>query len=348
MFLKNELELRKLPPIPEEGNLPDKRRARVLDILQKEIYGERPPAPDFVQSVIEDEGTPADFAGKARLRKIRLTVSVLGGTFSFPFRLVFPTDKMNLPFVVLINFRPDVPDKYLPAEELLDRGIGFASLYYEDVTKDNNDFTDGFAGFLAERGIRCGKISMWAYCASLILDYILENESVDRERLAVAGHSRLGKTALLAGAFDLRFTHVYSNNSGCGGAAIARGKNGETVEKINERYGYWFCEKYKTYAGREAEMPFDQHFLLAAIAPRKIYVASAAADSWADPVSEYLNCAAVSSYYEALGKTGFISADRLPEIGDVFHAGDIGYHLRAGEHYLSRADWNLFLQFFLQ
>ncbi len=341
MFLKTALGARKLPPVPEGG------RKQILEILQREIYGTRPPAPDGVTGTVEDEGTPNDFAGKARLRRIQLTVSIDGEAFSFPFRLVYPEGRENIPFVVAINFRPDVPDKYLPAEELLDAGIGFASLYYEDITKDSGDFTDGFAGFLAGKGISCGKLQMWAYCASRVLDYVLENVPADRSRIAVAGHSRLGKTALLAGAFDTRFTYVYSNNSGCGGAALARGKNGETIEKINERFGYWFGGMYKTYAGREAEMPFDQHFLLAAIAPRKIYIASAVEDTWADPLSEFLNCAAVTPWYQVQGKTGFVSADREPETGDVFHEGDIGYHLRTGKHFWSRTDWNLFIQFFL-
>ncbi len=341
MFIQEELEKRQLPSFPAGG------RTEILEILQKEIYGTRPPLPERVEGIVEDEGTPNDFAGKARLRRIRLSFTLGGKTFSFPFRLVYPDNRENIPLVVAINFRPDVPDKYLPAEELIDSGIGFASLYYEDVTKDSGDFTDGFAGFLAEQGISCGKLQMWSYCASRILDYILENVPIDKNRIAVAGHSRLGKTALLTGAFDARFTYVYSNDSGCGGAALARGKNGETIEKINERYSYWFCEKYKTYANKETEMPFDQHFLLAASAPRKIYVASAVEDAWADPVSEFLNCAAVSAVYRAEGKSGFVCENRMPVVGDVYHAGDIGYHLRDGKHFWSRTDWNLFLQFFL-
>jgi hypothetical protein len=272
-----------------------------------------------------------------------------GGDFSFPFYASVPKKEGKIPFFVLLNFRDGVPDRYLPAEEICDAGYAVLSVCYQDVTPDREE--RGGAGDLAaalypdgsER--QCGKIAMWAWAASRMMDYAQTVEKLDMECAAVVGHSRLGKTALLAGALDERFTHVISNDSGCGGAAVFREKQGERIQEITGQFPYWFRRAFGQYAGREAELPFDQHFLLAAAAPRKVYVASAAEDTWADPDSEYLACYAAGKVYERLGMPGFVCPDRLPAPGDVFHEGSIGYHLRPGAHYLSREDWQKFIAF---
>ena len=180
------------------------------------------------------------------------------------------------------------------------------------------------------------------------MDYAQTIPNLDLSKATVIGHSRLGKTALLTGAIDERFTCTISNNSGCSGAAISRGKQGETIKDIYERFPFWFCKNYKKYIDNEFNLPFDQHFLLASIAPRKVYVSSAQDDLWADPISEFLSCVAASEVYEKLGLKGFIYPNRLPKAGDVFHKGNIGYHLRAGKHYLSREDWINFIKFLKQ
>ena len=179
------------------------------------------------------------------------------------------------------------------------------------------------------------------------MDYAQTLSCLDFTRAAVVGHSRLGKTALLAGALDTRFTAAFSNCSGCSGAALSRGGNEkrETVGHICGQFPFWFCRRYQQYAGAEDTLPFDQHFLLACMAPRRVYVSSAAADLWADPVSEYLSCVAAGKVYRQLGLSGFVCPDRLPQVGDVFAAGRIGYHLRAGTHYFSREDWLHFMDF---
>lgn len=218
----------------------------------------------------------------------------------------------------------------------------------EDVTADNNDFCDGIAGVLY-RGERkesdCGKIAIWSWAASRVMDYCRTLNCLDFSKAAVIGHSRLGKTALLTGMLDERFKFVISNNSGCTGAALSRGKAGEQVERINSEFPFWFAPNYAKYGGREYEMPFDQHYLLAACAPRYVYVGSAAEDIWSDPDSEYLACCAASEVYESLGMSGFVHPDRLPVTGDVLQEGSIGYHLRFGGHYFSREDWKYYFAF---
>ena len=185
---------------------------------------------------------------------------------------------------------------------------------------------------------------MWAWAAQRILDYAETlPDKLDLSRSVVCGHSRLGKTALFAGATDERFAFSYSNDSGCSGAAIARGTapGGERVADICRNFPFWFCENYKKYCNNEENMPFDQHYLVASIAPRKVLIGSASEDKWADPLSEMLCCVASSPAFV----NGFKYEDRPPQIDDKFFDGDIGYHMRKGLHYFSREDWLRLIEF---
>ncbi|MBQ7916465.1 MAG: hypothetical protein IJ315_06730 [Firmicutes bacterium] len=340
-MIKELLSERNLPPLGS--------RSEMLDILLKEEYGYLPAAPEKLSWTPRNLNDPCFCAGKATLNILDMTVTVNGTDFTWPVYVVIPTAPGPHPFFIHINFRDNVPDQYMPTEELVDRGFAVLSFCYNDVTRDNNDFTDGLAGILYPDGKRGltdgGKIAIWAWAAQRVMDYAQTVEKLDKKVAVVCGHSRLGKTALLAGVTDERFTYVFSNDSGCSGAAISRGKVGETVAAITQRFPYWFCEKYASYANSEDTMPFDQHYLTALVAPRKLYVASASLDEWADPNSEYLSCFAASQAYEQLGLIGFVAADRLPAVGDCFHEGNIGYHMRPGMHYLGREDWNHLIDF---
>jgi len=324
-MLQQLLKERNLPPL--------KSREEMLEVLQREEYGYLPPKPDALTWELEENVLKHFCAGKASLNEAVLTAKVGVKEFSFPIKYCLPTAEGKHPFFIHINFRPEAPDRYMPTEELIDHGYAVFSFCYKDVTSDDGDFTDGLAGVLFDEGKRNptdpGKIAMWAWAAQRVMDFAESFDCLDHSRAIVAGHSRLGKTALLAAATDERFYCGHSNDSGCSGAALSRGKLGETVGKICDKFPFWFCENYYKYAEKEGEMPFDQHYLLACIAPRLVHVASAKKDLWADPTSEFLNC--VSS--------GLICEDRLPIPGDRFHEGRVGYSLRNGEHYFSREDW---------
>lgn len=339
-MLKEKLASLKLPDFPDT-------REEAIEMLCREEYGFLPPKP-LSMFWEELETTPRFCAGKAPLHKIQINCLMPNEkTFSFPIYCAIPVDGKAHPAFLHINFRDNVPDSYQPSEELCDNGYAVFTLCYNDITKDNDDFTDGLAGVLYENGERindtdCGKIAMWAWGAQRVMDYILTQPGVIHERVTVVGHSRLGKTALLAGATDERFYCAISNDSGCSGAAITREKQGETVKSICEEFPFWFCKNYYKYKDNEYNMPFDQHWLIGLLAPRYAYVASAANDLWADPASEHLSCVAAGEMWE---KNGFITLDRPPRIGDSFHEGMVGYHLRAGEHFFSREDWLNFMAF---
>lgn len=332
----------------EKLNLPAlKTREEMFAMLEELEYGALPPKPENLRFTVEkEEAIPKFCAGKAKCSRILMECTVNGKDFSFPFHATIPTKKGKFPFFVMPNFRPDIPDRHQPTEEIVDRGFAILSFNYQDVTTDNDDFTTGLAGILYEDGIRhdptdCGKISMWAWAAMRLMDYALTRPELDHSRGTVCGHSRLGKTALWTGANDPRFFAVYSNNSGCSGASITRGKTGETVEAICNRFPYWFCENYFRYKSNEGNMPFDQHFLLALCAKQKVLVGSASQDQWAGPENEYLSCVAASPAFEK----GLVHPDRLTTDDDVFMEGDLAYHIRPGLHYFSRTDWNRLCDF---
>ena len=348
-MLCDVIKERKIPSLPDISNF-EERRAFIKKLYTEEVYGKEVPRPESVSFETELLEGGNYCAGKALLEKVTVTSKILGREFSFPFKFVHPENKKNQKVIVQINFGPECPHKYTPAEEIIDLGFSVAVFNYQDVTSDNNDFTDGLAGILFPDGKRIspdstGKIMMWSWAASRVFDYLETLDFVDLDNVTVAGHSRLGKTALVTGAFDERFKYVHSNDSGCGGGAIFRDKRGESVEVIVDHFSFWFCPAFAKYIKNEHSMPFDQHFLVGAIAPRFVHIATAVEDVWADPDSEYLTCVCASAEYERLGLTGFVHPDCMPELEEHLNKGRIGYYVREGRHYFSRYDWKKLTEF---
>jgi hypothetical protein len=357
----------------------EKRRPEVVRLFEQHVYGVSPGKPNFVeyrQRLLQR----VVFGGKGVRKEVVITLKNNNTLLEIDLLLYLPAERQGpAPVFLGLNFNGNHsvdPDQGLtitrswmearpgvvhhlateetrgaeahrwPVERILERGYGLATVYYGDIDPDFHDgFRNGVHGlYPGDRGTDAwGAVAAWAWGLSRVMDYFETDAEVDASRVAVMGHSRLGKTALWAGAVDERFALVISNNSGCGGAAISRRRFGETVAAINDRFPHWFCQRFEEYNDREGELPVDQHMLIALIAPRPVYVASAAEDLWADPRGEFLGAKHASPVYRLYGEEG-LPSDDLPGLEQPL-IGKIGYHIRSGGHGVERYDWEQFINF---
>ena len=353
-------------PVTSAAMWRGQRRSEILQLFETQVYGRRPSEATGMRFRVTEVRDV--LAGKGRRKRIQVDFFDGRNTFpGFAIHLISPSDVRRAPAFVGMHLfdtaaAETVPGKLLeaevgrplPGENLLEtilaRGYAIATLDAKDFCPDDKQkFREGVLAHLYPgRSGRPGSeepgaIATWAWGLSRALDYLHCDRDVDPRRVAVIGHSRMGKTALWAGAQDQRFALVISNDSGCGGAALSRRNFGETVKRINHVFPHWFCENFSKYDDREDQLPVDQHELIALSAPRPVYVASAQDDGWADPRGEFLAAVGADAVYRLLGKTGLGLADPPPLNQSA--GGSIGYHIRVGKHALTDFDWLLYLDF---
>lgn len=333
-----------------------KRRPQVLEVFAQEMYGHMPARPEGLHfSTISEETV---YAGLGLRKVVRIYLDADQAHW-FDVLIHLPKDAAGpVPMFVGLNFKgndatlDERADFRWPYELVLKAGMGVATAWRDSIEPDGKDSKLAEAeGVCRDGGVRSwynkdgdwGAISAWAWGLSRIVDYLETDEAYDTDRLAVIGHSRLGKTALWAGANDLRFDMVISNDSGCCGATISRRKFGETFAVIDTSFPHWFTREFDKYKGREETFPADQHWLIALAAPRPVYVASATEDLWADPKGEWLAAKAAGPVYALFGMQGLDDGMPAPDVSDG--DGRIGYHIRSGAHNILAFDWQQYISF---
>jgi len=366
--------------ISNSNNWKNSRRAEVLKLFSENMYGRIPDFDYQVTSYKRPLNTPKDNIVQ---EEIAIIISNENGSIKMNMLLTLPKNATHpVPLFLGLNFYGNhvaytnkeisPTSNYVinsnilgisnhqageevrgkrssnwPVEMILEKGYGLATIHCGDIDPDIDDgFKNGVHSLLDARpgADQWGTIAAWAWGLSRAMDYLETDERIDNHRVAVIGHSRLGKASLWAGATDERFALVISNNSGCGGAALSRRGIGETVEVINTSFPHWFCQNFHKYNGNEDHLPLDQHMLIALMAPRPVYVASALEDQWADPKGEYTSLVLAGPAYELYGFESLNSME-LPPIDTPVKAGKQGYHIRTGAHALTEYDWEQYLKF---
>lgn len=338
------------------------RAPELLDIFTRNEYGRRPvERPEYLRfEEAEPESVMMD--GKALRKRIRVCYGGKYGKGSFVLTAFIPRQEKPAPAFVLICNRSDLkkyidPTRrtksgYWPAEEIVARGYAAITFYNGDIAPDwNTGNREGVFKCFEPAGARkgtslWGTLSAWAWGASRVLDWIETDTLLDAKRVAVVGHSRGGKTALVAAVYDKRFAMACSNCSGCSGAKLNHIylPKSEHISQIIKNFPYWFCQNYFMYANLDHKLPFDQHQFIALIAPRLVCVASATDDKWAGPLGEWWSAKLASPAWELYGKKGLV-ADTMPAPDSPQQDGCVSYHIRTGSHELTSYDWNRYMDF---
>jgi hypothetical protein len=356
------------------------RRPEIMEMFASQMYGRTPE--DRIAVTYETlTENPNGMNGKATTRQVRFRFVSGQKTIEAILLLVIPNHvKGKAPVFVGYNYKGNhsttmEPEIFFPPsfhlikkaddpdwirgcqssrwsyDKILDRGYAVATMCYHDIFPDKSGLKDHSIVALfpdyhpnSDAPDEWQAIGAWAWGSSRIVDYLETQDKFDLDRIVIMGHSRQGKAALWAGAQDKRFRIVISNNSGCGGAALSKRVFGETVAIVSSIQPPWFCPAFnKLYANNESNLPFDQHDLIALIAPRPVYVASAVEDRWADPKGEFLSAFHAGPVYGLYGLSG-LDTDVQPGLNQPI-MNDIGYHIRTGIHDVTDYDWERFMDF---
>ncbi len=327
------------------------RRPEIVRLYETDIYGRIPGSAPKVQWQVT--GTDPAARDGAAVRKT--IVGKVGESADAPrinLTLYTPAAAQGpVPVILLVNFRGGSEGDPPVAADILSRGWGYATVVYQEIQPDKiNTFDQGVIGATLGAGQKqpgpdeWAAISAWAWGVSRILDYFATDKAVDAKRVALFGHSRLGKTALWASALDDRIAAVYASCSGEMGAALARRDWGETVDDMAQNFPYWFATNFQKYVGRWNEMPVDAHMLIALSAPRPVFITGGTGDQWADPKGEFLAEVAAGPVYRLLGKKD-VGVTTLPPLDTPAIDGDLGWYYHTGGHAATEADWKAFLSF---
>jgi hypothetical protein len=332
-----------------------RRRGELLEVFRREVYGFAPPKPETL-TFRKVESDPAAMEGKATRKQVAISFQLGGETFAFHLTLFIPNQRTApAPVFLLLNHRPvsntdptrQTRSAFWPAEEAIARGYAIAAINVAaEVEPDKRGATTGIRAFYRQHfakpdELTWGALAAWAWAGSRAMDYFETDADVNAAQVAIIGHSRTGKTALWAAAQDTRIALACVNGAGESGPALSRRNFGETIRQITTSFPYWFAPKYATYADQEHTMPFDQHQLIALVAPRGYHGGDGTRDTWADPRGSWLSLVEASKVWALAGKTSAWRDDMPPE-SELRIDGQLAYHIREGGHDLTAVDWKFY------
>lgn len=359
-----------------------KRRAEILEMFKRQMYGTAPQAPEKLKFIVFDQDSAA-LGGKAIRKQVAIYIPGKTDYHLLDLLIFLPKDvKKPVPLFLGLNFQGNhavnsdpairLSDKWVwigaggsvenhptersrgavssrwPVEMILQRGYGVATVYAGDLDPDYyDDFKNGIHALYPElqnREDNFSTMGAWAWGLSRCMDYFETDSEIDAHKIAVIGFSRMGKAALWAGARDRRFAMVISNESGGGGAALSKRKMGEDLARLNNGNPHWFSKSFRQFNNHEEALPFDQHMLISLIAPRPVYIASAEGDPGSDPEGEFLSAKYASPVYNLFGKEAFDNVS-FPQIDHPVMKNGMGYHIRSGKHDITSYDWKQYLKF---
>jgi hypothetical protein len=350
-------------PVRDARAWRSRRRAEILELYKNEIYGHIPDrTPKVAWRVTETDAAARE--GTAVKRRVMGRMGEAANAPEIALTIHTPVKaRGKVPVILLVNFgggppppagapgRGNFPSDPPVAREILERGWGYATVGYADIQPDRADsFTQGVIGLTLKPGAtrpeagEWGTISAWSWGISRIIDYLERDPRVDGKRVAVFGHSRLGKTVLWASALDERIAAVFSSCAGEMGSALARRDWGETVDDMAQNFPWQFAGNLQKWPGRWSDMPVDAHMLIALSAPRPVFITGGTTDQWADPKGMFLAEVAAGPVYRLLGRNDLGVTD-LPPLDTPVTEGDLGWHYHTGGHTATPADWTAFLQF---
>jgi hypothetical protein len=351
------------------------RRREVTRLFRRYVYGFAPGPPTL--DVEERAATPV-FDGAGSLREVTLRFADLpAGAPTVTLLVVVPSGADPTPVVFGLNregnhatvaseavTRTESGDRFGAdrrgaradawcVRRLVERGYGFATYHCGAIDPDRNDFTDGIhphyddGSLPGPVGSEWGTLAAWAWGLQRCVDYLASADDVIDGEIAITGHSRRGKAALLAGATDERIGLVAPHQSGTGGCALSRDNGQESVADITERFPHWFADAFAAAAGQVDRLPVDQHLLVALVAPRPLFDTEGARDYWANPGRALDALRAADPVYELLGETGL--ADPDPLYGDEeitpHTVGTLAQYRRETGHVHDRGYWDALLDF---
>jgi (4-O-methyl)-D-glucuronate---lignin esterase len=347
--LPNPLTFANGTPVNDAAAWTTARRAELIKIYERDIWGRIPAStpkvswsaapPDTDRGVVVKRSVGTIGAG-ANAPKINLKVALPAAAVA---------NSTRVPVILLVQFGgggAPIADPPV-ANDILARGWGWATVGYNDIQPDKeNAFDQGVIGATGKMPAddEWGDVSAWAWGVSRIVDYLETDAAIDAKKIALHGHSRIGKTALWASALDTRIAAVYASCPGEMGAALSRRDFGETVDDMAQRFPYWFDRNFQKWVGRWNDMPVDAHTLIALSAPRPVFVTGGSDDQWADPVGEFKALVAAGPVYRLLDRQD-LGTTTLPPLDTPAIDGDLGWYYHKGPHAATPEDWKVFLQF---